>query len=204
MTATAQTLQRTSQPPEDDRINHFSGATWDGFERLLEMRGDRSGPRIAYLDGEIEIMSPSRTREVLKSFVGRLVETYCSVRGIDFTPFGAWTLKDMALECGLEPDECYVFGDQPEIETLPQLAIEVIWTSASLNKLEIYRRLGVGEVWFWRKGQLEAHVLEGEKFLAAPRSRALPDLDLNELASFLDRPTASQAMREYRARLEGR
>ncbi len=203
MSATAQTRQQQGQAAEGDRINHFTGATWDGFERLLELRGDRGGPRIAYLDGEIEIMSPSRSHEVLKSFVGRLVETFCLVRGIEFTPVGAWTLKERALECGLEPDECYVFGDQPEIETLPHLAIEVIWTSGNLNKLEIYRRLGVGEVWFWRKGRLEAHVLDGDKFLPAARSRALPALDLEELASFLDRPTASQAMREYRAKLEG-
>jgi len=29
----------------------------------------------------------------------------------------------------------------------------------------------------------------------------LPSIDLGELASFLDRPTASQAIREYRKRL---
>jgi hypothetical protein len=31
----------------------------------------------------------------------------------------------------------------------------------------------------------------------------LPGIDLDELASFLDRPTASQAIRDYRAALRG-
>jgi hypothetical protein len=34
-----------------------------------------------------------------------------------------------------------------------------------------------------------------------PASEALPGIDLEQLASFLDRPTASAAIREYRAAL---
>jgi len=46
------------------------------------MRGDHSVPRISYLGGEIEIMSPSRTHEAIKSLIGRLLETYCLEREI--------------------------------------------------------------------------------------------------------------------------
>jgi len=44
----------------------------------------------------------------------------------------------------LEPDECYLVGDQDK--SAPDLAIEVIGTSGGIDKLEIYRRLDVGEV----------------------------------------------------------
>jgi hypothetical protein len=80
----------------------------------------------------------------------------------------------------------------------------VVWTSGGLNQLEIYRKLGVREVWFWRRGQLTAHVLSDEAYAEAPESTVLPGIDLAELASFLDRPTASQAIREYRAALLAR
>ncbi len=40
----------------------------------------------------------------------------------------------------------------------PDLAIEVIWTSGGIDKLESYRGLGVGEVWFWREGRMEVFV----------------------------------------------
>lgn len=70
--------------PTQDGIVHFSGVSWDDYERLLVMRGDHSAPRIAYLDGEVEIMSPSQTHESIKSVIGRLVETYCLERDIVF------------------------------------------------------------------------------------------------------------------------
>jgi len=62
----------------------------------------------------------------------------------------------------------------------------------------------VREVWFWRRGQLTAHVLSDEVYAEARESEVLSGIDLAELASYLDRPTASQAIREYRAALQAR
>ena len=115
-------------------------------ERLLAMRGDRSAPRIAYLEGEIEIMSPSRTHEGIKSMIGCLVEAYCLERDIPFSAYGSWTLQAQDRSRGAEPDECYVFGGSsaPKGESeSPHLAIEVVWTSGRIDKLDIYRKLGV-------------------------------------------------------------
>jgi hypothetical protein len=58
----------------------------------------------------------------------------------------------------------------------------------------------VREVWFWQKGVITPHVLSdsGDAYQPATHSRALPGLVLAQLASFLDRPTTSQAMRAYR------
>jgi hypothetical protein len=47
-------------------------------------------------------------------------------------------------------------------------------------------------------------VLEGESYVESPRSRVLSRIDLSELASFLDRPTTSAAIRDYRAALASR
>jgi hypothetical protein len=74
----------------------------------------------------------------------------------------------------------------------------VIWTSGGLDKLEVYRKLGVREVWHWRHGRIEIHVLRGEHYQPAAASEALAGIDLEQLASFLDRVTTSQAIREYR------
>jgi len=51
--------------------------------------GEKANPRLTYLDGALEIMSPSRTHETLKSLIGRLVEAYCLEAGIRFMPVGA-------------------------------------------------------------------------------------------------------------------
>ena len=73
-----------------------------------------------------------------------------------------------------------------------------MWTSGGIDKLEIYARLGVGEVWFWREGRIEIHILRGGRYEAAARSALFPDLDIDLLGSFLDRPTALQAVRAFR------
>lgn len=191
------------ETPTDDKIIVLRGATWADYQRLLEMRGDHSAPRIAYLEGELEIMSPSRPHESIKSVLGCLVETWCLERGIEFSAYGSWTLEDKAVERGVEADECYVFGQVAEPER-PDLAIEVVWTSGGLNKLEIYRKLGVKEVWFWRRGKLTVHVLRGDQYVHVPVSEVLPGMDLDELVTYVDRPTTSQAIRDYRAALQTR
>jgi len=190
-------------PHREDHFVLLGGATWADYQRLLEIRGDRSAPRIAYLEGTLEIMSPSRSHEAIKSTIGRLVETWCLERGVEFSTFGSWTIKDELRERGAEPDECYVFGEVAEAER-PDLAIEVEWTSGGLDKLEIYRHLGVREVWRWSRGRITVHRLRGERYTNLPASKALPGIDLAELGSFIDRPTTSRAIREYRDALRGR
>lgn len=186
-------------------------ATWEDYERLLAMRGDHSAPRYTYLEGELEITSPSRSHEAIKSLIGCLIEVWCLERNIEFETLGSWTLKDRAVQRGIEPDECYVFGAKRDA-TGPDLAIEVIWTHGGIDKLEVYRKLGVAEVWTWSKGTIQVHVLNTElstdvntdHYEQSAESRVLPGLDHAELATFLDQPTTSAAIRAYRARLQGR
>ncbi|MCO5169635.1 MAG: Uma2 family endonuclease [Planctomycetes bacterium] len=191
-------LQKDDRPTEDHAVR-LSGVTWADYERLLEIRGEAAVPRLTFLEGELEIMSPSRDHERLKSMIGRLVEVYCLHRGLRFTPYGSWTLKDRGAERGAEPDECYVLGDDDAER--PHLAIEVVWTSGGLDKLEVYRKLGVQEVWTWRKGRILVHALRGDRHEELARSELLPGLDLEQLTGFLDRPTAFDAIRDYRAAL---
>jgi Uma2 family endonuclease len=193
-------LREHDDTPRGDQIIVLHDVTWEDYERVLEIRGDKSVPRISYLEGELELMSPSRDHEQLRSFLGRLLETWCIDRGIEVTPFGSWTLQGQQKDRAVEADECYVFGTAPRER--PHLAIEVEWTRGNIDKLRIYEQLGVEEVWTWRKGVIQVHVLAGERFAKAPRSRLLPDLDLALLASMLDRDTLTQAVRDFRKALE--
>jgi Uma2 family endonuclease len=193
-------LRDHDDTPDADHIIVFHDVMWEDYERVLEIRGDKSAPRISYLEGELEIMSPSKDHEQIKSFIGFLLETWCVDRGIEVTPFGSWTLKGHEKDRAVESDECYIFGTAPRDR--PQLAIEVEWTRGNIDKLRIYEKLGVDEVWIWRKGVIQVYVLAGERFEKAQRSRLLPDLDLALLASMLDRDTLTQAVRDFRSALE--
>jgi Uma2 family endonuclease len=179
------------------------GVPWAHYEVMLALRGDKAVPRMSYLDGAMELMSPSLDHEMIKSLIGCLVEVYALQRGIDFMPYGSWTLKEPPKKSGVEADECYIFGSDQRRDR-PDLAIEVVWTSGGIDKLEAYRRLRVREVWYWKAGGIEVYVLGDDAYQRSARSAVLPELDLELLCSFLDRPTASQAIREFGAALQRR
>ncbi len=116
---------------------------------LLRVREliDSPGIRMAFFDGVLEIMSPSRRHEVYKTQIARLLETYALERDVRLYGYGSTTFRSAPRETGLEPDECYVVGRQ--MDEYPDLAIEVALTSGGLPKLPLYERLQVREVWFW-------------------------------------------------------
>jgi Uma2 family endonuclease len=183
-------------PMADQRVV-MHGTPWSHYEALLALRGEASSPRIAFLEGALELMTPSKDHERNKSYIGRLLEAWAIERGIDLSPYGSWTLKNAPRQSGAEPDECYIVGADQSKER-PDLAIEVMWTSGGIDKLEIYARLGIGEVWFWRDGRIEVHVLRSGRYERTKRSALFPALDVDLLCSFLDRPTALQAVRAFR------
>src|SRR5215470_6376523 len=79
---------------------------WADYQRLLEIRGEGPVPRLTYLEGVLELMTPSRPHESIKSMIGRLVETWCLEKGVGITPYGSWTLESKESNRGVEPDEC--------------------------------------------------------------------------------------------------
>jgi Uma2 family endonuclease len=180
-------------PTADQRVVSYN-VPWTHYEAQMALRGEASVPRMAYLEGALELMSPCREHERVKSYLGRLIEAYALERDIDLSPYGGWTLKAAPKQAGAEPDECYIVGaDQGKDR--PDLAIEVVWTSGGIDKLEIYRRLQIGEVWFWHDGRIDMHVLLQGHYTPVDRSRLFPDLDLALICSLLDDPTALQAIR---------
>lgn len=183
---------------EDQRIFMY-GVTWSEYEALLAIRGERAGLRIAYLEGDLEIMSPSIDREAIKKFIARLLEAYAEEQGFELNGYGSWTIKSAPKERGVEPDECYIVGI--ERKAAPDLAIEVVWTHGGLDKLEIYRGLGVREVWVWRDEHIAVFELQDDAYVQLEQSGLFPELDLALLVSFLDRPDQTQAVREFRAAL---
>jgi len=183
-------------PTADQRLVRYN-VPWSHYEAELALRGDASVPRIAYLEGALELMSPSKDHERAKSYLGMLIEAYAIERDIDLSPYGGWTLKNAAKESGAEPDECYIIGPDQRKEA-PDLVIEVVWTSGGIDKLEIYRRLGIGEVWFWKDGRVAVYVLRHAQYERVARSVLFPDLDLDLVRARLDRPTAVQAVRALR------
>ena len=183
-----------------DRRVLLHGVSWAELERRLARKGDAPVPRIAYLDGELELVSPSIEHERAKSNIGALVEAYAIEAGIELSSAGSWLLKNRRRRAGAEPDECYIVGPYADRKR-PDFVIEVVRSAGGLDKLEIYRRLDVREVWFWIRGAIQVHVWREAAWHLVTRSPSLPGLDLELLCACLDRPSTTAAVLALRAAL---
>ncbi len=137
----------------------FEGMTWREF-KAVEQLLDRPGYRLSFLDGVLEIRRmPGEPHETIKKRIAALLELYLLMAGFDFTPTGSMTLESESRAVKREADESYKLAPG---RVRPDLAIEVVFTSGGINKLEAYKRLLIPEVWFWEDGVLEVYHLQKE------------------------------------------
>jgi Uma2 family endonuclease len=183
--------------PIDQRV--YLSVDWRGFEQFLKLRGDASGTRITYLGGRLEIMSPSDSHESIKTRIARLLEIWALDAEVELDGYGSWTVKSRELNVGAEADECYLVGSR-EAGKKPDLAIEVNWSTGGLDKLEVWRLLGVPEVWVWEDGRLRVFRLNvAGAYSPSKRSKLLPALDLELLARFVGERNQLAAIKRFRA-----
>jgi Uma2 family endonuclease len=196
------TLRASPSPERLDQRVRLHDVPWADYERLVEMRGESSGTRLTYLDGELELMTPSIDHESLKTMLARLLEAWSEHEGVELEGAGSWTIKEEAKKGGVEPDECYLIGaHKRRTAKVPDFACEVVWTSGGIAKLEVYRVLGVPEVWFYERGKLSFHVLDRSRYLRATRSRLLPRLDPALIESCMRAESQVEALRRLRGSL---
>jgi Uma2 family endonuclease len=176
----------------------MSGVSWESYQQLDTALGeDRPEPRLYYLDGELEIMTTSLMHERLKEWLGTLVEDYLFEAGVETFPHGQATLRRLR-EAGAEPDKSWCFGDEKEH---PDLVVEIALTSGGLDKLEIYRRFSIPEVWLWRKLHVEIWVLSPDRAeYTGPvkKSVLLPNLDVGLLERCLGMTSWRSARQLFR------
>lgn len=178
---------RLDTSKSDQRVLLFD-KTWADYDAQLAIRGfEGRRPKLAYLAGVIELMSPGPDHERIKWHVGRIFEAYCTEVGIPISGRGEWTIRDEKKQAAAEPDECYfVTGDYTK--SRPDLVIEVVWSHGGIRKLEIWRRLGVPEVWFWDDDKIAVYVLGDDGYERRSRSPVAPQLDMEELGKIANGP----------------
>jgi Uma2 family endonuclease len=196
----AAVLPPSPPPADEDRFVVLYGVEWKTYCALRELF-DSPGVRMTYLKGALEIMSPSRRHEGYKKRIARLVELFALERDVPLSGYGSTTFRKALEERGLEPDECYVFDRDLADDDVPDIALEVVLTSGGINKLEVYRGLGIREVWFWRQKRFSLYRLGDSGYEPRARSDFLPALDFEQLAAFAEEPDQLAALKAYRQTL---
>lgn len=170
-----------NKPVESNNLLLIPEITWTQLETIEASFQDLGGVRFTYLDGFLQIMNLSLQHEEAKFIISALLEAYMREKGIRFYGKGSATLGDKNIGGRKEPDESYNIDTKKDI---PDLVIEIIVTSGGINTLELYRRIGVSEVWFWEDGLLKIYTLK-ETYLLSEKSLLLPDLDINIFTNYI-------------------
>ena len=193
---TTSTLSKSNDTNLEQKLLLPRNYSWQEFLVLENLLVSSGSFRITYLDGWIELMTVGEPHELIKSLLGMFLEAYFIEMGIEFIPVGNATRRGEEKGTSFEPDESYYLGEKKDN---PDLAIEVILTSGSLEKLEKYRRFKIPEVWLWENNQLDVYVLISSEYHLVNYSQLLPDLDLDLLLRCVQMPSRLEAMNAFKA-----
>lgn len=176
-------------------VSPIVGVPWSAYTRVLNAFGDRRLNH-TYQDGTLEIMmSPSEDHERIKSFLGRVIELTALELGITYQALGSTTQRDKKLMQGIEPDESYLIpfkklparkgASRSSTRQTPTLMIEVDLRKADLDRMESFAKLGVREVWRYRKGRVEFWELVDGAYCTVESSQILKVLTAADVTHFV-------------------
>ncbi len=187
-------LDKQANQPTPEKLLTLHSINWVQFKTIEAQLTNNPEVKLIYLAGIMEIMSPiGDEHEYIKSTLGLLIEAYARVKGIRAYRRGGFTLEAPGYASGT-PDESYCIATN---KAVPDIVIEVIVTSGTINRRELYKPKKVSEVWFWKADQLLVFHLEADEYREVSRSTFFPDLDFALLLRYLKHPDQCDAVNEF-------
>ncbi len=174
----------------------FHNVSWQEYEQLLDELIDRSGVRLSYDKGTLEIMTISTEHDFYVDLLQDLVRLLSLRLKFRFRSFGHATMKKSEAQRGKEPDGCFfikscdLIGRRKrldfESDPPPDIAVEIDLSTKSIPKLPIYHALRVSEVWIYDGTKLTIHRWSDKGYVGVERSEELPILASQLLTDFLN------------------
>jgi Uma2 family endonuclease len=174
----------------------FHDVSWEEYEQLSDELVDRSGVRVSYHGGTLEIMATSTEHDFYEDLLQNLVRLLSLRLNFRFRSFGRPTMKKSRRQTGKEPDGCYfikscdLIGRRKRLDfehdPPPDIAIEIDLTTKSVPKLPIYHTLEVPEVWIYNGTKLMIYRWSDQGYVSVERSEELPMLTGQLLTNFLN------------------
>ena len=181
--------------PIQEKLVTVANVSWEEFKGIEAQLKHNRNVRLSYLSGILEIMSPiGEKHEYVKRTLGYLLEAYMKELGIRFYGRGGFTLEEPGYASGT-PDESYCIGSNKET---PDIVIEIIVTSGTINRKELFKPKKVPEVWFWKSDQIKIFRLnEVSEYEEVNRSDFFPNLDPALLMQYIAHPDQYDAVVEF-------
>jgi len=172
----------------------FKNITWQGYQQLREIVGEKRAAKMMFDRGILEITMPLEEHE----FSGRLIELFVRILvvelGLKIKTMGSTTLDRADLDRGAEPDNAYYIQNQPlvagrkvdlAIDPPPDLVVEVDITHTDINKPALYASMGVPEFWRYDGREWLIYQLQGDRYTEVSNSPTFPICSKQKLYEFL-------------------
>ena len=187
------------------------GISWQTY---LELRDapENEHVHMTYDQGELEMMSPSKTHEQYASLMDILIHVWAWEWDIDIQSCRTMTCKRADLQRGFEPDNCYyvrheaVMRSKTELDLSmdppPDLAVEIHLGGRSKRKLAIYAAFGVPEVWWFDGRTLQVFALgedgQHQQRLSSVSFPNLPPAEVEKVLARLGTASETALVRSFR------
>ncbi|ACK66925.1 protein of unknown function DUF820 [Rippkaea orientalis PCC 8801] len=178
MLINAQLPLNSEQLQKQDQTLSLAGMTWTDYEKFNAE--EYLGYRVSYFNGVITLVSPSLSHERIAQTISILVCAYCRKFNLPYFPMGSTRLSNKPL-AGKEPDVSFAFNTDKD---LPDLAIEVMFSSGSIDDLNKYHALGIKEVWFWKNQKITFYQRQAQEYIEITHSQLLSNLTSDLLENF--------------------
>ncbi|MBO0720125.1 MAG: Uma2 family endonuclease [Blastocatellia bacterium] len=202
--------------------------SWGTYLSLLEDLDEKTSVHLNYDRGTLEIMTLSPRHERYSRIFTVLLENLSSLFEIDIEETGSTTFKREDLQGGFEADTSFYFKNAVIIreklkkasqskkkkdrrveidlatDPAPELVIEVDISNSSLNKMPIYARVAVQEIWRYDGYSVYFYQLDVEagEYKLINRSLSFPSVTPELVRSYLEksielsRPELARYLRE--------
>ena len=200
----------TSAPAQE--MIALDNVSWELYDMLLDETSEQH-VRITYDNGRMVIMSPLPIHDLVKGFLGRLIEMATLEWNIPLRSYGSTTWKRQDLAKGLEADESYFIQHEQAAQGLkydwdsakmppPDLVVEVDLRHIPIERSKIYAALGVPEIWRFDGEKVEFLLLNASgQYETISHSHALARIssaDVNDFLHLLGTVDDTRLMRQIR------
>lgn len=194
MSTLIETITTPVQTSGEQRVTLY-GVSWQTYQNISTALEPHPSVRLTYDRGVLEIMTVSFLHEKYKAIIGDIVKAIANEMEIDFVSSGQTTFQVERKAGGFEGDDSFYFANLDElrqqdnidlsVDPPPALVIEVDLTNPSLNKFDLFSRLGIKELWRFHNHELTIYKLVGEDFDERDASLFLPGVTAEKVTELI-------------------